>query len=69
VKCICVPLRQIDLGLNDSRTFIDMGEVGTPRALPYSTSRMTSREVLGQLLAAPSPGNTSSAKEIYVIRV
>ena len=57
---------KLHLGLNDSRKVFVMGEVGTPRALPYSTSRMTLSEVLATV-GGPSP-ETSSGKEIYVIR-
>lgn len=57
---------KLHLGLNDSRKVFVMGEVRTPRALPYRTSRMSLSEVLATV-GGPSP-ETSSGKEIYVIR-
>lgn len=64
-----VYLRQGDklhLGLNDARKVFIMGEVRAPRALPYSTSRMSLSEVLATV-GGPSP-ETSSGQEVYVIR-
>ncbi|MFN3581943.1 MAG: polysaccharide biosynthesis/export family protein, partial [Pseudomonas sp.] len=57
---------KLHLGLNDSRKVFVMGEVRTPRAIPYSTSRMTLSEVLATV-GGPEP-TTSSGKEVYVIR-
>ena len=56
----------LHLGLNDARKVFVMGEVRTPRALPYSSSRMTLSEVLGTV-GGPTP-ETSSGREVYVIR-
>lgn len=57
---------QIHLAFNDTRRIYVMGEVRSPRALPYSTSRMTLSDVLGTV-GGPSP-ETSSGKAVYVIR-
>lgn len=57
---------KIHLGLNDARKIFVMGEVRTPRALPYSTSRMSLSEVLATV-GGPSP-ESSSGREVYVIR-
>lgn len=57
---------QVHLAYNDTRKIFVMGEVRQPRALPYSTSRMTLGEVLGTV-GGPAP-ETSSGKGIYVIR-
>ncbi|WP_028615101.1 polysaccharide biosynthesis/export family protein [Halopseudomonas pelagia] len=60
------PGDKLHLGLNDSRKVFVMGEVATPRALAYRTSRMSLSEVLATV-GGPSP-ETSSGQEIYVIR-
>ncbi|QJD58686.1 capsular biosynthesis protein [Pseudomonas sp. gcc21] len=57
---------KLHLGLNDNRKIFVMGEVKTPRALPYRTSRMSLSEVLATV-GGPSP-ETSSGREVYVIR-
>lgn len=57
---------RLHLGLNDARKIFVMGEVRSPRALPYSTSRMTLSEVLATV-GGPSP-ESSSGREVYVIR-
>lgn len=57
---------QLHLAFNDTRRIFVMGEVRNPRALPYSTSRMTLSEVLGTV-GGPTP-ETSSGKSVYVIR-
>ena len=57
---------QVHLSFNDTRRIFVMGEVRNPRALPYSTSRMTLSDVLGTV-GGPAP-ETSSGKAIYVIR-
>lgn len=60
------PGDKLHLGLNDARKVFIMGEVRSPRALPYSTSRMSLSEVLATV-GGPSP-ETSSGQEVYVIR-
>ncbi|MEH6388815.1 MAG: polysaccharide biosynthesis/export family protein [Pseudomonas profundi] len=57
---------KLHLGLNDNRKVFVMGEVKSPRALPYRTSRMSLSEVLATV-GGPSP-ETSSGREVYVIR-
>lgn len=57
---------KLHLGLNDARKVFVMGEVLSPEAIPYSTSRMTLTEVLG-MVGGPAP-TSASGKEVYVIR-
>ncbi|SDR99294.1 polysaccharide export outer membrane protein [Halopseudomonas xinjiangensis] len=57
---------KLHLALNDSRKIFVMGEVRTPRPLPYSTSRMTLSEVLATV-GGPLQ-ETASGREVYVIR-
>jgi polysaccharide export outer membrane protein len=57
---------KLHMGLNDARKVFVMGEVLSPEAIPYSTSRMTLTEVLG-MVGGPQP-TSASGKEVYVIR-
>lgn len=57
---------KLHMGLNDARKVFVMGEVLSPEAIPYRTSRMTLTEVLG-MVGGPQP-TSASGKEVYVIR-
>jgi len=57
---------KLHMGLNDARKIFIMGEVLSPEAIPYSTSRMSLTEVLG-MVGGPAP-TSASGKEVYVIR-
>lgn len=60
------PGDKLHLGLNDARKVFIMGEVRSPRPMPYRTSRLTLSEVLATA-GGPMP-ETSSGSDIYVIR-
>lgn len=56
----------LHLTLNDNRKVFVMGEVRSPRTIPYSTSSITLSEVLAT--AGGPLQETSSGREVYVIR-